>query len=392
LNTDPLIDLSVERSAGNRFSASNTCLFIINGLGLGNSTRCYAVMEALADSGCSLHVLTSGNGLAFFQNKPFVQSLTPMEAFFYSGSSGGISGWATLKSLRSLGSIAKSKRKQLDRLLDQLQPDVAVIDSEYAIAPLRRRGIPVIALNTSEMIVTEYLKRRPAPGTLSHFWFIEYTDYLFHKHFCDLVLSPFPLQTPTRNRRFRRVGLVVRSTVRTWVPRNSELGFSPPRQIRKVVFMLSGSVHASRIHFEQYQLPFQVEVVGRPGESRNNLTYHGRRMDNEALLAAADVLVINGGYSAVSEAFALRKPVFVIPVPGHAEQYVNACLVSDLGLGFMATEHDVLPQLLNMYRQNEWTGLKQMPTAFEINGAEQAAEMIIAMAERQRKVNGKPYN
>lgn len=390
MNTDPVIDLSVERSAGNRTSATCTCLFIINGLGLGNSTRCFAVMKALADAGCSLHVLTSGNGLAFFQDKRFIQSLTPMEAFFYSGTSEGISGWATLKSLRALGSIAKSKREQLDHLLDQLRPDVAVIDSEYAISPLRRRGIPVIALNTSEMIVTEYLKRRHAPGTLSHFWFIEYTDYLFHKHYCDLVLSPFPLQTPTRHPKFRRVGLIVRNSVRALAPRRSQSDFSAPRQIRKVVFMLSGSVHASTIRFEEYQLPFQVEVVGRSGESRENLTYHGRRMDNEALLAAADALVINGGYSAVSEAFALRKPVFVIPVPGHAEQYVNACLVSDLGLGFVATEHDVLPQLLNMYQQNEWIGLKRMPPAFQINGAEQAAEMIVATAERQPRVTGKP--
>ena len=61
-------------------------------------------------------------------------------------------------------------------------------------------------------------------------------------------------------------------------------------------------------------------------------------MDNADLLARADALVINAGYSAVSEAFVLRKPVFVVPVPGHAEQFVNACLVKDLGLGFMAVE------------------------------------------------------
>ena len=30
---------------------SHTCLFIINGLGLGNSTRCYAVMEHLVEQG-----------------------------------------------------------------------------------------------------------------------------------------------------------------------------------------------------------------------------------------------------------------------------------------------------------------------------------------------------
>jgi len=106
------------------------------------------------------------------------------------------------------------------------------------------------------------------------------------------------------------------------------------------------------------------------------VTFHGRKLDNEALLAAADVLVINGGYSAVSEAFALRKPVFVIPIPGHAEQSVNAHLVRDLGLGFVASEYDVLPQLLEMHRQNQWLGLKNMPQRFEIDGAQEAAKII----------------
>jgi UDP:flavonoid glycosyltransferase YjiC (YdhE family) len=347
-------------------------------------------MEPLADAGCSLHVLTSGNGLTYFQDKRCLQSLTSMEALFYSGTSGGVSGWSTLKSIWTLATIAKSKRQQLARLLDQLRPDVAVIDSEYAISPLRRRRIPVIALNTSEMIVTEYLKRRPAPGTLSQFWFIEYTDYLFHKHFCDLVLSPFPLQTPTRHRKFRRIGLTVRRSIRELMPPNAAPDKSPPRQLRKVVFMLSGSVHASKVHFERYELPFHVDVVGQSGQSRPNLTFHGRRMDNEPLLAAADALVINGGYSAVSEAFALRKPVFVIPIAGHAEQFVNACLVRDLGLGFVATEEDVLDQLLNMHRQNQWIGLKTMPSPIEIDGARQAADAILAMVERPLKPKNVP--
>jgi hypothetical protein len=393
LNTDSIFDQAVERSAGNRIAAMPTCLFVINGLGLGNSTRCFAVMESLADSGFSIHVLTSGNGLAYFRDKRCIQSVTPMDAFYYSGASGRISGWSTFKSLWSLKAIAKSKRQQLDHLLETLRPNMAVIDSEYAISPLRRRRIPVIALNTSEMIVTEYLKRRPAPGTRSHFWFVEYTDYLFHKHYCDLVLSPFPLQTPTRHPRFHRVGLIIRSSIRALARPNAQPAVNSPRQLRRVVFMLSGSVHASHIRFEQHQLPFQVDVVGREGPSRPNLTYHGRRLDNEALLAAADALVINGGYSAVSEAFALRKPVFVIPVTGHAEQFVNACLVKDLGLGFVATEDNVLDQLLNMYQQDKWIGLKPMPPAIEINGAQQAAEMIVESYPRitaQRSHDSRP--
>jgi UDP:flavonoid glycosyltransferase YjiC (YdhE family) len=108
-------------------------------------------------------------------------------------------------------------------------------------------------------------------------------------------------------------------------------------------------------------------------------------MNNTALLARADALVINGGYSALSECFAFRKPTFVLPVPGHAEQFVNASLASDFGLGFSVTEQDVLDRLLEMHRQDCWIGRKPMPPAFEINGDVEATEAILAHASARRK-------
>src|SRR5690348_12404316 len=78
-------------------TVSKTCLFVINGLGMGNSTRCHVVMESLVEMGCEIHVLTSGNGVNYFRNQACVKSLTEMASFFYSGTNGGVSGWSTLK-------------------------------------------------------------------------------------------------------------------------------------------------------------------------------------------------------------------------------------------------------------------------------------------------------
>ena len=357
-----------------------SCLFLINGLGMGNSTRCHAVIENLAEAGVSVHVLTSGNGLAYFDQKKEVASVTPMESFFYSGKQGGISGWATLMTLPTLLKRAKKKRAQLTALLSRLDPDAAVIDSEYSIAPLRRKKVPIIGLNTSEFVVTEYLKhRKVARGVRSHFWFVEFSDYLFHKRACDLILSPFPIRTPTRHPKFKRIGLIVRRAVLERVLGETKKA-SERGKIPRVVFMLSGSVHASNIPFERFSLPFQVDVVGRSGASTDQVTYHGRKMDNTQLLADADVLVINGGYSAVSEAFVLNKPVFVVPVPGHAEQFVNAHLVQDLGLGRIATEDNVLDQLLKYYETGGWKASQAKSAAFEINGAREASETILGIA------------
>src|SRR5262249_15011137 len=159
--------------------------------------------------------------------------------------------------LRRLAVIAKAKRAQLEKLVDQIQPDVAIIDSEYAIAPLRKRRVPIIGLNTSEMVVSEFLKCPKVPhGIRSHFWFVEFSDYLFHKHFCNLVLSPYPLRAQARHPKFQRIGLITRSSLQERLKAEHEKGFPSPRDLRRVVFMLSGSVHASNIRFDEQDIPF----------------------------------------------------------------------------------------------------------------------------------------
>jgi len=361
---------------------SFSCLFLINGLGMGNSTRCHAVIQNLAAAGVKVHVLTSGNGLKYFSTRPEIASLHEMASFYYSGSNGGVNGWSTVKTVGHLAQLAKAKRAKLEQIIAEVKPDIAVTDSEYATAPLRRKKIPIAAINNSEVVVTEFFKhRREAKGVRSHFWFVEFSDYLFHRKFCDLILSPYPLRTPTRHPKFKRIGLIVRKNVRDIIDQTPVKNLSP-KQLKNVVFMLSGSVHATLVNFDNREFPFNVDVVGREGGSHGNVTFHGRLMNNTEILARADALVINGGYSALSEAFAFRKPTFVLPVPGHAEQFINARMTEDLGLGYHVTEADLLNRMMDMHAKDTWVGRKPMPPKFEINGDSEAADGILELAKR----------
>ena len=352
---------------------------------MGNSTRCHAVMEYLAEQGVEIHVLTSGNGLTYFRDKKEIASLTPMDAFFYSGSHGHVSGWRTLAALRRLHRLAHKKREQLAALLAKIKPDVAVTDSEYAVAPLRHRGIPIIGLNNSDVIVSEYLNGRPTPRSIrSQFWVVEFADYLYHKRVCDMVISPAAVRIPPRHPRVQRVGMIIRRAVRETLVRHPPREFPRPGEIKSVVFMLSGSIFASHIAFGDGQFPFHVDVVGREGESRGQITFHGRLMNNIELLGKADALVINGGFSAVSEAAALHKPTLVIPVPGHAEQWVNARALADLGGGYVTDEAGVLELVQRLYRLNRWEGLTAPGLAVNPDGAREAADFISELLEARR--------
>jgi UDP:flavonoid glycosyltransferase YjiC (YdhE family) len=282
-----------------------------------------------------------------------------------------------LGSTGTLYRIARRKKAQLESLLHRIKPDLVVTDSEYALAPIRRRGIPIIAVNNADVVVEEYLSNGMPPGAVrSHFWGVEYPDYLFHRCRCRLVISPSAIPLAPRHPRIRRIGLIIRKALRDALPPDRSTDFPPPRTIRSAVFMLSGSILASNIPFDGGQLPFHVDVVGRTGNSRGTLTFHGKLTNNISLLLKADVLVINGGFSAVSEALALNKPTFVIPVPGHAEQFVNARIVSKMGRGYMASAESVIPMLMRCYELNRWEGLAARQPVAGSDGAREAADII----------------
>ena len=82
--------------------------FIINGLGLGNSTRCHSIIQELFIAGATISVTTSGNGLWYFDGKPEVSDLSALEPLYYSASKGKISVKKTILSLPKILNILKS--------------------------------------------------------------------------------------------------------------------------------------------------------------------------------------------------------------------------------------------------------------------------------------------
>ncbi|MDH5679353.1 MAG: hypothetical protein OEZ55_12355 [Nitrospinota bacterium] len=358
------------------------CLFVINGMGMGNSTRCYALMQKLAPT-MEIHVFTSGNGTMFLQDKKEVTSLTESEAYFYASKEGGISAVGTLASITKLYRIYQRKTKKLDDLVEKLRPDIMILDSEYSLGPARKRGIPVAALNNSDVVVSDYFRRDDLPSSIrSQFWLVEFWDYTFHKLRLDMVISPSLRPDTPRHPNFKRVGVMLRTAFEEMARSTSKDPFPSPRKMKRVVFMLSGSVFASNITGSLSQLPYDVEVVGREGVSEGAVTYHGKTMNSVDILKNADILVINGGFLAVSEAAALRKPTFVIPVPNHAEQVVNAQALKDLGLGYITDEASVIDQIKRLYEIDRWEGLATDIPPINFNGSSEAAEAVMDLLTR----------
>lgn len=353
-------------------------LFLVNGLGLGNSTRCHAIIQRLAEHGAEIRVVTSGNGGWYFADKPEIGPLTEVPALQYGKRDGHISIAATLSAVGAMVRAVKAADRVVAGVLDRFCPHAVVTDSTYAVRAVKASGVPLVALNNADMVVRGMAQYRDWPlSVLPQFACIESIDFLFHRLVPDLVVSP--RLDPTDHAAWgssRRVGPIVRAHCRPCPQKEG-----PPR---RVVIMLSGSAFGSQVSLARLHPGMVIDVIGREapaegGQVPNNVTFHGKIRDSAALLAEADLVIVNGGFSAVSEALCLRKPMVVIPVPRHAEQWINGRTIAALGVGMSASEEALEEAMEQAVRRIDVfrDAYRVLPDCED--GASQAAELILRL-------------
>ena len=354
-------------------------VFLVNGLGMGNSTRCGSLVEALAEAGYVIDIVTSGNGVFYFKGRPDVAKLYEIEPLYYAKSHGKVSVLGTILALGDLSRVWLENQRRVGRILDERRPALVFTDSEYSLLPVLRRRIPCIALNNSDMVVELFARFHQKPlSILPQFLFVECLDFLFHSIVPDSVISPWIVPHISGRMGLKRVRPIVRRAC---------LKIAPPRpDVECIVIMLSGSAFGSNLDPGEAALPQRIHVIGRAGTDAGAVRYHGKVRDNLALLADGDVFVINGGFSAVSEAIALGRPSVVIPVENHSEQYINARIVEELGLGRMATVEDwgaKLREVVGHYHEHRE---RFVDLGISCRGAEDAVRYVQRLAEDQREV------
>jgi hypothetical protein len=240
-------------------------LFLVNGLGLGNSIRCHAVIQRLLDYSAEIQVVTSGNGLWYFQSVPGIARLHEVDSLYYGVKDGRISIARTLTAITDFAAILRRNAQRIASILLDWRPNVAVADSVYTFRPFKRAGIPFVALNNLDVVHESYRRFADRPRSVqAQFWCVEEPDYLFHRMIPDLVISPtLDPSLPEVGGNVRRVGPIVRR------------GFSPaaaPPSVNRVLVMLSGSRFGSPVAFNRTDWPFRIDRIH----------FHGKLLDNRA--------------------------------------------------------------------------------------------------------------
>ena len=167
-------------------------LFIVNGLGLGNSTRCESIIKFLIAKGIKVDILTSNNGEYYFKKQNCYSFLYEFKSFYYAKNKNGeLSIWRTILNIPKFIIFFFHNVRFLKNLIRTNNYNGVVIDSDYTILWLKRWiKIPVFALNNACIVVGECKKLNAIPKEIKMQYLIEKCDNWFHQIIPDIVLIP----------------------------------------------------------------------------------------------------------------------------------------------------------------------------------------------------------
>jgi len=301
-------------------------LYGVVGEGMGHATRSSVLLQHLTEQH-DVHIVVSGRARDYlaqrFENVHKIWGLTIQ----YEGNSVRKLG-TLLENLKgAVKGFPENVRTYFD-LVDEFQPQVVVSDFEsFSYLYGKNHMLPVISVDNMQIINRCSHEPELLAGVEGDF---ELTRNIVRSKLpgCFHYLISSFFQPPLRKQRTSLLPSILRPEILT---ARSEPG--------EHLLVYQTSTTNSRLleALEQSGLPCRVYGVRRgikQDEVEGSLTY--RPFSESSFiddLRTARAVVAGGGYTLMSEAVYLRKPMLSLPVEGQFEQTLNALYLQQLGYG-----------------------------------------------------------
>ena len=311
-------------------------LYGVTGEGLGHAMRSRVMADHLRANGHEVKLVASGRAHGYLSRYADDVQLIPGFAMAYRD--GEVSRSRTVSVLRR--AVRPAIRQTIElyrRAISGFQPDVCISDFDsFSHVFGKLFGRPVISLDHQHVIdrcdhgdrvkqrlprdfrLTKAIVRAKLPGC---------THYVVTSFY-------FPRPKPRCRERTTLVGPILRPEVMRLAP---ELGEHV--LVYQTAHATAALVSALRAIPER---TFVVYARDGGGEVAGNViirAFDERRFLED--LATARGVICNGGYTLMSEALHLGKPVLSLPLRHQGEQELNAAYLAELGLGVALPRIDV---------------------------------------------------
>ena len=293
-------------------------LYGVSGEGSGHSSRSKEVLTHLAKKH-KVHVITYGKAYPYLKQYFPTTEIYGLHLDFKNNK---ITYTGTFKKNIQNLITSSQKFKELRALLEHFKPDIIITDFEPTCYYLSKiYNIPLISLDNQHRItnlaldVPKIYRKDYLLCKLVIHLFIPKADYYFvTSFFNEKIMKKQTFLFPP-------------------ILRKEVLGLQPTRGNHILVYQTSTSNQRLLTLLEQ--IPEQFVIYGyNQDKKKGNLLF--KTFSTEGFLrdlAACKAVITNGGFTLITEALHLRKPILSEPIQGQFEQIVNAYYLEKLGYG-----------------------------------------------------------
>ncbi len=318
-------------------------LYAVAGEGYGHATRSRPIIEHLRKRH-KIRIFAGGRAYQYL-SRSFVVNWTASAYLVYRNN--GVS-----QALTVLLNLVRSPLYFVSfiRMLCVMvfqRPDVLITDFEpWSAWAALLTGVKIVSVDNENIITNA---RLDIPK--KHWWNFAraWLATKFIIPFAHWVVIPSFFFPVLKNKRARYCGPVIRSEVRRLKPVSGN----------HVLVYQTSSTNMDLLGVLK-KFPRQSFVVyGFPRTGKENNLVFKRFSESEFFkdLAEAKSVIANGGFSLLSEAVFLRKPILSIPIKGQCEQLINSLYLQKSGYGMMA--ESVSPAIIKGFLRFRREALKK---------------------------------
>jgi uncharacterized protein (TIGR00661 family) len=300
-------------------------LYGVPGEGMGHATRSKVVIAHLLENNHDVHVVSSSRAFHFL-NAAFPGRVSEIEGFHLSYKNSKVSKSQTaFTTLKGGPNNIRTNIKKYFELKESFHPDIIISDFEsFSFLFGKRFGIPVISIDNMQIINRCKLDIK-----------INKEEKLNHLIANGIIKSKVPscssylittfFYPETRKENTQLVPPILRAEI---------LDAKPSESNHILVYQTSQS-QGNLITLLKSMQKETFYVYGfNKDEDHGNVTL--KKFSETGFIAdlvSCKAVIANGGFSLMSEAVYLKKPVCSIPVKNQFEQFVNASYLNKLGYG-----------------------------------------------------------
>lgn len=300
-------------------------LYGVPGEGMGHATRSKVIIQYLLEQNHDVRVVSSDRAFTFL-NTAFPGRVTEIKGFHFAYKNAKISKSGTfMLNLKSAGkNLVYNYIKKLE-IEHTFEADLVISDFEsFAYFYAKMHKLPIISIDNMQVMNRCKLDIAISKEEESNFTLAKQIVKAKLPGCNQYFISSF-FEAEIVKKNTQLVPPIIREAILQAKPSegNHILMYQTSSSLENVQETLAKLPHEHFIVYGMNQNYTQGNVQFKPFSETEFI----------ADFASAKAVIANGGFSFLSEAVYLHKPIYSFPIDGQFEQYMNAAYIEKLGYG-----------------------------------------------------------